>query len=363
MTGPLLFFASTLALFIIPLLPALIEWRGRSDDQPLQVVRGYDGDIRYFAVRFRQMLDDTLPGLTQGRIAAGTPVEGRLGRDTYQLLAPNQQPTFGPLEDMSQSTNRMILGSGSLTLPGGFFFEKEIYAFGRIMCGSRSSYRVLLAEDVIELAGDCDVVRWAHSNTCISVGQMSRLYGRISADQEIRLERDTRFVRMFAPKIHFGPSISVHRPDVAPPDLARTPFPAPDSLLDSTSERWLIEGMLNVPAASFHAGNLVVENNLSIAEGTLIQGDLKSGADLRLGANVQVLGAIVADGNIHIGPGCRIAGPIISEGRITIEAESCIGTQDQPTTIAAHEIHIEEGVLAHGSVWARELGYVAPRLA
>ena len=360
MTWPLFFFACALVLFIIPLLPALIEWYRRSDAKPLQVVRAYDGDIRYFALRFRQLLDDNLPGLTRGKLAAETPPQGRFGRDTYQLVSPGNQPVFSTLEKIGQTSNQMVLGTGSLQLPEGVFFEKEVYAFGRIECGQRSSFRVILAEDEIRLADDCDVVRWAHSNTCIWVGRMNRLYGRISAEEQIRLERDTRFVRMHAPQISFGTASTMSGTDTFLPPLSPKPLAAPDKLLDSSEERWLIGGNLNVPAGTLHAGSLVAKGDLSIAEGSCIQGSL-SGPRLQLAANVHVRGAIVADGDIHIGPGCRIAGPIVSEGKVTIAAGSCIGTLEAPTTITAHEIRIEEGVLAHGSVWARELGYVAPR--
>ena len=360
MTWPLLFFSCTLILFIIPLLPALIEWYRGSDAKPLQVVRAYDGDIRYFAVRFRQLLDDNLPGLTQGKLAAETPSQGNLGRDTYQLVPPGSQPVFGTLEKMGQTSKQMVLGIGSLQLPENFFFEREVYAFGRIECGRRSSFRVILAEDEIRLADDCDVVRWAHSNTRISVGRMSRLYGRISAEEQIRLDRDTRFVRMHAPQIYFGVASDLSGSDTFRPPLSPNPLAAPDTLLDNTEERWLVGGSLDVPAGTLHAGSLVAKGDLSIAEGSCIQGSL-SGPRLQLAANVHVRGAIVADGDIHIGPGCRIAGPIVSEGKVTIAAGSCIGTLDVPTTITAHEIRIEEGVLAHGSVWARELGFVAPR--
>lgn len=352
----LAFFICIALLFLLPLAPAFIEWYGRSDALPLKVVKEYDGNIRYFAQRFRQFLDEHAPGLSEGRLSPAFASQGRLESDEYQLVANWKMPTFNALELQTETTSRMIFGTGSLRLPDEMFFEKEIYAFGQVQSGNHNSFRALLADGAITLGVACDVVRWAHSNASLSVGERNRLYGRISAEEQIHLQRDTRFVRMHAPTIRFGAIELTRHPHQIP---VMRPLSEPKSLLDRTGERWLIASAFKIPPASSHAGSIVAKGALNVGRDSDIDGGLKSSDTVHLEANVSVSGSIVAEGDIYIGPGCRIAGPVVSDGKVTIATGCVIGSHDLPTTITAHEIRVEEGVQTHGSVWARELGFVA----
>ena len=66
MVYPFLFFFSVMALLVLPLAPAVREWRRKTDSQPLRVVREYDGDIMYFANSFRRFLSDTFTNVFIG---------------------------------------------------------------------------------------------------------------------------------------------------------------------------------------------------------------------------------------------------------------------------------------------------------
>ena len=246
-----------------------------------------------------------------------------------------------------------------MKLQGGMFYEKEIYAAGDIQSGDRNSFRALLGAGDIRLGDECDIVRWAHSDASIFVGRKNRLYGRISSESAIHLQRDTRFGRMHAPAIHFGESSCANATPSRQVKVLKE-IPKPDRLVDQGAGRWLVAGSLEIPPESLHHGELVSKQNLTVGAASRIEGSLKSNGTLHLGNEVCVTGALVATGSLHIGRDCRIAGPIVSEGRIMIAAGSVIGDPAHPTTITAQEIHIEEGALVHGSVWARELGYVAP---
>ena len=53
---------------------------------------------------------------------------------------------------------------------------------------------------------------------------------------------------------------------------------------------------------------------------------------------------------------CQIAlGDVAGASVVTIEG---LGTPDAPTTVSAGVILVEEGVVAHGTVWARQAGVV-----
>lgn len=361
-----IFFGSVVLLFLLPLAPALLEWRRKIDDKPLKVVREYDGNIKYFSLRFRHFLSENFPEFmnptrsnsmqsdnasAKGVLAAG---------DSYQIIGIEGQPTFTTNEMAAKASANIILGRSSLRLSDGMFFEKEIYASDEISCGNKNAFRAILAEGDIRLGDDCDIIRWAHSNGNISLGSRARLYGRISADGEIQLQQQSRFGRMYARVIRFGQSEQKEAQDESA-SAHLQPFPMPEKTLDQAPDRWLIAGSIDIPAATFHRGSLVAQKNLTLGSHSLIEGGLKSKGDLRLEANTRIDGAVVSTGNMYIGPGCTIKGPVVCEQMIVIEAGTVIGAPDHPTTITAAEIRVEESVIAYGSVWARELGFISQK--
>lgn len=351
------FFFLVLLVFVLPLAPALLEWRGKSDNQPLKVVREHDGNIKYFALRFRQFAADHFAVLMHG-VAPGGNLRGRLASgDAYQLVGAHGAMAESPVVLEGASCAQLLLGAASLRLADGLLFEREVYAVGTVTGGKHSAFRAILAGGAIELGEHCDILHWAHSDAAISLGSHARLYGRISADVEIALRQHSRFGRMQAPLIRFGPSAPAAAP-AAPPSL--TALALPGAIIDQAPERWLVAGSLDVPAASFHAASLVTRKDLTVGPGSHIGASIKSNGDLRLEGQVRIDGAVVCTGNMYIGPGCTIKGPVVCEQTVVIAAGTVIGSPDFPTTVTAPEIRIDEGVLAHGTVWARELGFVAP---
>ena len=54
----------------------------------------------------------------------------------------------------------------------------------------------------------------------------------------------------------------------------------------------------------------------------------------------------------------QIDGPLVSETHVLLTSGARIGREDAPTTVNAGAVIAEEGVIAHGTVWAREAGVV-----
>jgi len=236
-----------------------------------------------------------------------------------------------------------------------------VYAGAALSGGKRNTFRAILADGPVHLGDDCAVLRWAHSAVSLNFGLRARLYGRASADNEITLQRGTRFGRMWAPVIRFGPA--PERPPAFQPPLPQ-PLAAPADLLDQTDFRWLVAGHLQVPAGATHNGSLVARRDVHVGDHARLHGDIKSNGVLVIGDHVTIEGALVASHRIHIGRHCVIKGPVVCEQLIVIESGTTIGGIDDPTSVTGSEIRLDEGVSAHGTVWARELGYVAvPRAA
>ncbi len=61
---------------------------------------------------------------------------------------------------------------------------------------------------------------------------------------------------------------------------------------------------------------------------------------------------------MYIFDDAAVSGPLISETDILIGSNAVIGRPDAPTTISGRNIIVEDGVVAHGAVWAHEIGMV-----
>ncbi|SFF51999.1 Polymer-forming protein [Duganella sp. CF458] len=359
MSWIVLFFAFQVVLFMLPLLPALVEWRVRRDAQPLKVVRDYDGNIKHFANRFRQFLGEQFAELAQAAGAATVPRNGRLATgDRYQLVGADGTPSITEQERAAQAMQQLVLGTGALELGQGLLYEKEVFAAGAIRTGNGNSFRALLARGDIVLGEQCDVLRWAHSDTRLTAGRRARLFGRVSANQELVLHGETRFGRMHAPTIRFGAALPAPLPQPQP--ASRKALERPAALLDDAAGRWLAGGDLDVPEACLHHGNLVARGSMTLGMHAMIEGSIKCHGDLHVAAGARIDGALVCSGNMFIGPGCTIRGPLVCEKSIEIDAGTVLGSDSAETTVTAVEIRVREGAVAHGTVWARELGYVVP---
>lgn len=342
-------------LFLLPLVPALREWRLKRDADPLKVVRDYDGNIEHFAHGFRHFLVQHFPDLAADGTVPSSPAVP-LDPGSFALVGADGVPGLTAAELAARACSRLLIASGPLTLGEDVFYEKELYAGAGLQSGPRNSFRAILAEGDITLGSECAVLRWAHSGASVHVGERSRLYGRVSAAGQITLERGTRFGRMAAPEIRFGQTATALP---AGPWQAKTQaLPVPGKLLDQSAHRWLVNGVLSIPAHTSHCGNLVARGQVSIGDRTSIHGDIKSNGDLLIGDDVHIDGALVATGRLVIGARCVIKGPVVGDAQVTLGSGTVIGKPGMPTTVTAAEIRVEEGVLAHGTVWAREVGLV-----
>jgi len=357
MSWIILFFTCQIVLFLLPLLPSLVEWRVRRDAQPLKVVREYDGNIKHFANRFRQFLNEQFAEMAQVTGKSTVARSGRLATgDRYQLVGADGKAVISEQEIGAATVDQLVLGTAALELGQDMLYEKEVFASGAINTGSGNSFRALLARGDITLGEQCDVLRWAHSDTRFVASRRARLFGRVSANQELVLHGETRFGRMHAPTIRFGDTV----PAPLPQPATRKVLERPAKLLDDSANRWLAGGDLEVPEASFHFGSLVARGSMTVGAHALVEGSIKCHGDLQVQAGARIDGAVVCSGNMTIGPGCIIHGPLVCEKTIEIGAGTVLGSVAVETTVTAAEVRVTEGTVAHGTVWARELGYVIP---
>lgn len=344
-------------LFLVPLLPAIVELRLKRDALPLDVIQQYGGDIRYFSYGFRRLAVELKPQL-QECVASGANATGAFpGGDEYVLLGRADDSFFCP-SSRQNSTWRSVVAVGvDLALPDGLTFAKEIYATGDLTGGAQSMFRAILGEKNVHLRRASKVGRWAHAVRSFRAEQDCDLYGRISSDQEIRLQPGCVFQRLNAPLI------VTEIPDAAAGQSASEPlcFAADAVPAALPTGRTLYDNDFEIGAGELIAGNIVTRGKLHIGTGARVLGSVKSNGHMTVDSGVSVKGSLISATTMHLGPNCRIGGPVLAERGMSVESGTHCGAAHMPTTVSSPIIEIEEGVVVFGTLWARNEGRVIPR--
>jgi cytoskeletal protein CcmA (bactofilin family) len=332
----------------LPLIPAFMELRRKSDALPLDVIQQYAGEIRHFANSFRAYIKGLEPTIERC-VAHGTTATGTLSDgEEFFVLGRNEESLVLALRQRDSVHPVVMVAGADLTTPAETTFSKDIYVGGQFRGGENNTYRAILGEKDIHLGGSSRVMRWVHAVGELTMDLGCRLHGRISSDSLIRLDADCNFVRLNAPRIEIVNALlsTVESPSI------------PASTSWGTPERFFHNGDFEVRASQVIAGDMVVRGKLHVRSGARICGSVKSDRDMVLEDGVSVEGSLISARGMRIGPRCAIHGPVIAESELHIATGSRCGTQEHPTTVSAPWIEVEEGVVVFGTLWAREQGQV-----
>ncbi len=334
----------TSTLIVLPLLPALVELRGKSDALPLSVIQQHTGEIRFFSDGFRHYIKGLEPVL-RDCVNSGTHTTGTMpdGSD-YLVLGRGEEALFLPFRERNEFKPVMIASGTDLLLPSETNFSKDVYSAGSVIGGTESRYRAILSEKDIRLGRESSVMRWVHAVGEFSADPACRLYGRVSSDTGIRLSAECSFLRLNAPYIAIGPE--------AGPAQGFSQGPADWT----TPERLFHDGDFEIRAGDVFQGNLVVRGRLRIGACARVCGSVKSEKQLVLEPRVSIEGSLISASTMQIGSDCLIRGPVIAEHTVLIQKGTRCGTLQNPTTVSAPNIEVEEGVVVFGTLWAREEG-------
>jgi cytoskeletal protein CcmA (bactofilin family) len=340
-------------MFVLPLVPALVELRRKSDARPLNVVQQHAGEIRHFANSFRDYIKGLEPVLLEC-VAAGTSATGTLpDGEEYVVLGRTDEPLVRALEQRD-STHPVVMACGvDLIVPNEAAFSRDIYARGLFFGGEKNNYRAILGEKAVHLGASSRVLRWIHAVGEFSADLGCQLLGRVSSDSFIRLHADCSFLRLNAPRIEIGHAAVNADATTANPALAA-------NVNSETLQRVLQDGDFEIHAGQVITSNIVVRGNLRIHSGARICGSVKSVKDMVLEDGVAVEGSLISARKLRIGRHCAIHGPVVAERELAIATGVRCGTLEHPTTVSAPRIEVEEGAIVFGTLWARELGQVVP---
>lgn len=341
-------------MFMLPLVPALVELRTKSDARPLSVVQQNAGEIRHFASSFRSYIKGLEPTM-QRCVANGTSATGTLpDGEEYVVLGRVDEPLLLALQQRDATRPVVMAAGADLVLPPDATFSKDIYAGGQFMGGDKNNYRAILGEKNVHLGAASSVSRWVHAVGEFTAGLGCRLYGRISSDALIRLHVDCSFLRLNAPRIEIG---QMAMNAEAPPPGSSIPANPGSGM----SRRFLHDGDFEVKAGQVITSNLVIRGHLHIRSGARVCGSVKSVKDMELEDGVSVEGSLISARRMRIGRHCAVHGPVVAERELSIGAGVRCGTLEHPTTVSAPRIEVEEGAVVFGTLWAREHGEVVIR--
>lgn len=290
----LLLFATAAAMLAVPFLPMWAEWRRPTDDVPLTVRADDSNAIDFFARRVRDG--------TQAR--------------------PDEQIVRGDL----------------------------VTAEGATFAG-------LLVEGDASIGAGNEIAQWVHADGSLTLGPGTTALRRASAGREMRLASDCTFERLNAPRILFGAAPEQDTPEDSG-DLPHIDIATLAGAVKRSSEVSHIHADLVLAPRTRYQGSVVVTGSLSIGAGAVLSGSVKSYRGIVVGPGARVGGALVSNRNIHLLACCRVRGPVVSEADILMSAGSIVGSPEAPTSVTGQNILVEEGAIAHGSVWAHDVGVV-----
>ena len=342
----LLLFGLTALVLMLPMLPAIVEWRRPSDIVPLHIDAQDALDPTFLARSFAARMATALA----------------TGEDRPHDLAigPDRADGAWPLdadERRTGTSTRTWHAGAATTLPDGLRFLGNVHATGPLATSAGNVCGALWSGQTLSLHGTTSVLRWAHG-TVVDVAPECRLHGRVSADRSITLRGASSFTLLHAPTIAFGQA-APRAPAIRPSELPAAALPAGVSW-DGAAGRGTCDDAFVLDDGRAWQGDLVCRHDLSLGSLCFVDGNLKARGAIVAGADCHVAGALVAEGGIVLGAGCVVHGPVVSETMIVLGTGCRIGTPDRPATVAAPRIDVGPGVVVHGTLWAGQGGRLAP---
>lgn len=341
MKSALLLILLTLAVILLPLLPAFREWWRPTDVTPLPIDETDALEPAYLARRFSEMIG---PALDQGLIELGGVPLVHLPANAIHAPWP-----LNAQEVRTQRTRRIWHTDGDCVLPERLHCLAEMSARGALRTAAGRTYRALLSSAQLTLAPHTRVIRWAHAESLV-IGDHCQLPARISATQGLMLGREVSFSLLHAPAIRFTGQVQLDWP--VPPQGRWSIGSSEGVLWDAASGTGQVPHALHVPPLRRWRGDLHAASHLSLGEGCEAEGSLRSAGTLNLGAGSRVHGGLIARGEVYLAAGTTVGSSIVSETLVVLGAGCVVGVPGAHATVRAPRVEIGKGVVVHGTVWS-----------
>lgn len=339
----LMLFVLTALIVLLPMLPALIEWRRPTDLKALYIDTRDSLDPPFLARVFSARLGEA--------VAAG---QTKLDGVDIVRAAAGHDWRLTEAERRTQASRRIWHGDGDLDLPVALAFEAEVVAQGALRSAPAGAYRALWAGQTLRLGQRSTVTHWAHGAN-VEVARGCRLEGRVSAETCVTVLAQISFRLLHARTVRFSSSAAPSTGPTAALDAGHPGLPAAVKW-DASAARGTAAQALSVADLSAWRGDLICQDDLWLGTGCNAQGSLKARGAIGVNARCRVSGSIVAEGSIALGDGCTVGGSVLSETAVVLSAGCTIGSVERPATVSAPRIEVGPGVTVHGTLWATEQG-------
>lgn len=340
----ILLFLATVFLYLLPFLPALLEWINRTDVEPFNVVFEDNTLFDYFVRMFRIHMQSNYTDIINKYMNTG---ENHQGVDPkgqeYQFIGKTGLISLSAAETMTKATSRLFILWQDAILPDGMTFKNKIYARGKLTSGQNNRLLEVLAEGDLNLNESTVTERLVFGGQSIVVGKRCVINGYIKAKDTIVFEGMNEFQSICAKNICFGrvvnqvPTVSV--------DILGTSF-----------QRIVERRDYKVVQGTQVSSHFVVYGTLNIENACNITGSIKCYENLYIGHNTRIAGAVVCEKDIYIGDNCFIQGPIISNGTIVFGNHCIIGASNTTTSVLAENITVGTGCYFTGILLAKVQG-------
>ena len=337
----LLLVMCTLVVVLLPLLPALREWRRPTGMTPLPIDEADALDPSCLARRFSDRLGQAVDN---GQIALGGVPLVHLPVNTIHAPWP-----LNAQEVRTGRTGRIWHTDGDCVLPERLHGLAEMSARGALRTAAGRTYRALLSGAQLTLAPHTRVIRWAHAQHLV-VGDHCQLAARISATQTLVLGREVRFALLHAPTIRFPGQVPAN--GCIPPDGCWSIGNAEGVRWDAARGIGRAAQVLQVPPLRRWRGDLHADSHLSLGEGCEAEGSLRAAGSLSIGAGSRIHSGLIARGEVYLAAGTTVGASIVSETLVVLGAGCVVGVPGAHATVRAPRVEIGPGVVVHGTVWS-----------
>lgn len=335
----ILFLTICVLLLTLPFLPAFREWQAPADCAPLPISRHYANEIDHFADQFRETVKAKMTG-----------PDGELARH-FDFVSE-------PTNAMEWSTpTQPLIARQEIESATSIRCMQPIYAAASVDCARDSSFAAIYAEGAITLGPYSEILEWGHAEGPITLGTACVALRRLSSKVAVSFSAQCCFERVNAPVIRFAGLPA----DTAPAEAMGGFLADIDQLpgaIRRTPTLHMIKGDCSLPPGHVFKGSIVVTGRLIIGNYTTIIGDVKVREGTIVGNGARIIGSLTCEDRIYILDHAQIAGPLISETDIVLGAGAIVGRMDAPTTVSAENIIAKSGAVAHGTLWARNVGVV-----
>ena len=268
-------------LYLVPLIPALIEWKTKADSAPFQV-NFQDRTIVDYCIRmFRDYIDTHFSSLLEEFKGLDIDYEGKHANgDEYYITGKAGNIALSSDDFGHQKTNKVILFCNQGTLPDGIHFENKMYASTTLETGVNNVLHELVAEGDIHLKRGVSVRQLLLSGSSIRINEGCILQGYTRARHTIHFVDSSQFQYVNAAQIDFGDvfnELPEHAEDVFGVEIGRQ----------------IVRDYLVIPSQSRWVNHLVAKEGLTIESHCVITGNIKSHGDVRIESHTSIIGSLI----------------------------------------------------------------------